>query len=105
MSFYKNIAKESHIRTPHCYYGAFDEETGNSLLLLEDLQGGYFGEMINGVSGEKAEFVIEHLVPFHVTWWENPDLQSMEWVPTQPLLDDPDKKREMASRTANSVKI
>ena len=51
------------MRTPYCYYGAFDEENGNGVRLLEDLQDGHFGDVINGVSGEQAiDYPISNLI-------------------------------------------
>ena len=94
VGFYEKIARETDMRTPYCYYCACDEGKGSGVLLLEDLQDGHFGDVKNGVSGQQAEFIIEHLVPFHVAWWEHPDLQSMDWVPIAPFLDDPEKKEE-----------
>ena len=92
VGFYRKIARKTDIRTPYCYYGAIDEGKGNGVLLLEDLKDGHFGDVIDGVSGEQAEFIIEQLVPFHVAWWEHPDLQSMDWIPIAPFLDDPQEK-------------
>jgi len=94
IDFHNKIANESNIRTPYCYYGAFDEETGTGVLLLEDLQDGHFGDMVNSVSRENAERIIEHIIPFHAAWWDKPDLQSMDWVRIQQLFDDPNQKEK-----------
>jgi len=65
--FYKDIAGKIDMRTPHCYYSALDSETGNSVLLLEDLRKGHVGDDISGCSRQEAERIIEHLVVSSVT--------------------------------------
>ena len=37
IGFYEEVAGEIPLRTPRCYYSAFEPETGDFLLLLEDL--------------------------------------------------------------------
>jgi hypothetical protein len=92
ISFYKEIADKIDLRTPYCYCSSIDEETGLSVLLLEDLQDGRIGDNLSGCSHQEAEHIIERLASFHAAWWENPELESMDWIRTQPLLDDPDVK-------------
>ena len=102
INFYKKIANKTDIRTPRCYYAALDEETGDSVLLLEDLQNGRIGDTIRGCSGQEAERIAEYLVPLHAAWWENPELESMDWVRTLRLLDDPDVKGNWQQHMNNS---
>jgi hypothetical protein len=94
IGFHTKIANESNICIPYCYYGAFDKETETGVLLLEDLQNGHFGDMVNSVSRENAERIIEHIIPFHAAWWNKPDLQSMDWIRSQKLFDDPNQKEK-----------
>ncbi len=94
VNFYKEVADEIDIRVPHLYYGALDEESGIHVLLLEDLRNGRIGDIPSGCSREDAELVIDYLVRLHVAWWEHPRLESMDWVPAQSPLDDPEVKEE-----------
>ena len=79
--FYNEIAKEIELHTPLSYYGDFDIETGESVLLLEDINNARMGDYFQGCSFEEAEIVTRHLAKFHATFWQNPGLEKMEWMP------------------------
>jgi len=89
VNFYQNLAQLSTIRIPRCYYSAFDEQTGNSVLLLEDFQEGSTGNMLEGCTAKVAERAIEEIAPFHAAWWDNPALDSVGGFTVYPLLDTP----------------
>jgi aminoglycoside/choline kinase family phosphotransferase len=102
INFYAEIADKIDMSTPHCYYSALDAETGNSVILLEDLQNGRIGDNVSGCSREEAERIIDHLVPLHAAWWEHPELESKDWIPGQPPLNDPDMKEELQQQWNDS---
>jgi hypothetical protein len=79
--FYREIADEIELRTPCCYYSALDPETHDFVLLLEDLAPARVGDQLAGCSPAQAELAIHHLAKFHATWWENPRLDQLGWLP------------------------
>lgn len=80
--FYEEVSEEIELRTPRCYYSALNTETGHSVLLLEDLALAKIGDNITGCSFEEATLAIRHLAKFHATWWESPQLEALNWMPS-----------------------
>jgi hypothetical protein len=79
--FYDEIAETIDLRTPRCYYSAFDPATGDYILLLEDLAPAKVGDQLAGCTGQIAELAIRELANFHATWWEHPRLAELDWMP------------------------
>ena len=84
--FYEEIAEEVELRTPRRYFSHFDSETGDFVLLLEDLAPARMGDQMAGCTRAEAELCIGNLAKFHATWWESPRLAELDWLPT---TDDP----------------
>jgi hypothetical protein len=79
--FYQDVAQDVALRTPRLYYGALRPETGECLLLLEDLAPAQTLNMLDGCAAEDAALVLRHLAAFHAAWWEHPRLGVMDWLP------------------------
>src|SRR5581483_1659652 len=79
--FYRDVAPEVALRTPRLYYGALQSETGEGILLLEDLAPAQMLNMLDGCTGEDAALVVSELARFHAAWWEHPRLGSIDWLP------------------------
>jgi hypothetical protein len=72
--FYGELAGAAPVRTPRCYYGAVDEASGGSVLLLEDLTALRSGDPVSGCRLEDAVLAVQQLARFHARWWEQPRL-------------------------------
>lgn len=81
VNFYDHIAEKVTLRTPRRYYGAFDPESGDYVLLLEDLAPACVGDQLTGCAVEQAKLAISELAKFHATWWESPRLAELDWMP------------------------
>jgi aminoglycoside/choline kinase family phosphotransferase len=79
--FYRDVAQHVALRTPQVYYSALKTETGECLLLLEDLAPAQTLNMLQGCTAEDAALVLRHLATFHADWWEHPRLSDMDWLP------------------------
>src|SRR5439155_8864921 len=79
--FYRDVAKDIALRTPRLYYSALRPETGECVLLLEDLAPAQTLNMLHGCAVEDAALVLRHLATFHAAWWEHPRLGLMDWLP------------------------
>jgi hypothetical protein len=79
--FYRDEAHNVALRTPRLYYGALRAETGECVLLLEDLAPAQTLNMLDGCTAEDAALVLRHLATFHAAWWEHPGLGVMDWLP------------------------
>lgn len=74
--FYQEVAPLLDLPLAHCYYADYDDATGHSVLLLEDLSALNAIDRVNGCDTHHAELVIRLLAKLHAQWWDNPRLQS-----------------------------
>ena len=84
--FYREIAGKLTLRTPRCYWNHLDPEAGRFGLLLEDLSGRVSISQVAGVGVDRATQALTALARLHGSWWGNPALDGLEWMPR---LDDP----------------
>jgi hypothetical protein len=79
--FYQQIADEVALRTPRCYYSHFDPDSGDYVLLIEDLAPAVVGDQLGGCLAEQADLCIGQLAKFHATWWDSDALEQLDWLP------------------------
>lgn len=84
--FYEEIADEVSLRTPKRYYSRFDPETGDYVLLMEDMHPARCGDQVAGCSPDDAATLVREMARFHATWWDSPELSRLDWIP---LGNDP----------------
>jgi thiamine kinase-like enzyme len=75
--FYTEFAAKENLPIPHCYYGDFDIETGEGILLLEDLSHYRLVEFVAGCVPQDVEKVMRALATIHVQGWNSPQLKEM----------------------------
>ena len=78
--FYQQIADEVELVTPKLYYGDIDLDSGDFILLLQDLAPAQVADQIAGLTSEQTELAVRELAKFHATWWEHPRLQELDWM-------------------------
>ena len=76
--FYQEVATDAHLQTPHSYYCGIDSATGNTILLLEDLNSARQGDSVAGCSLPEARRALAQLAEFQAAWWDSPRL---DWMP------------------------
>jgi hypothetical protein len=81
VNFYEQIAEKVELRTPRCYFSAFEPSNGDYLLLLEDMAPAQVGDQIAGCQLEHVRLAISELAKFHATWWNSPELDKLDWMP------------------------
>ena len=81
VSFYKELANWVLIQTPHCYYGDADPATGNTVLVLEDLERAQQGDSVAGCSLDEGRQCVRELAGFQAQWWDSPLLERLSWMP------------------------
>jgi len=86
--FYQNVAKESLVPVPTCYYADVNTKSGWHVLLLEDLAPARSGSRTEGCSPNQARTAIHHIARFHAHWWEHPMLDELEWLVDAPGAPD-----------------
>ena len=78
--FYRELAEEVTLSVPDCYYSALNEETGEFVLLLEDLAPARNGDRLAGCSLAEAALAIGEAARFHAAWWDNPQRIQRHWT-------------------------
>ncbi len=80
VNFYTDLVGACGIAAPHAYFSHYDSTAGQSLILLEDLADGRFGDQVAGATLPEAEMAIDAVGAFHARWWESPELTKYPWV-------------------------
>ena len=78
--FYEEISREARLRTPRRYYSELDIDTGESILLLEELVHARVGNNVTGCSLDDARRAVIDLARFHASWWGTPRLEEIRWL-------------------------
>jgi thiamine kinase-like enzyme len=79
--FYREIANEIQVPTPKCLFSAFDHE--KSLLILEDLGNGRLPNNRADLKENQLSQIAASMASFHRHFWQNPRLESMDWIATR----------------------
>jgi hypothetical protein len=90
IGFYPEFAADCPVRTPRCYFGEVEVDSGASLLLLEDLT---WMRNLNSAGGgvDEVELVIRELGRLHAAWWGDARLDQTPWLPMKGNLT-PDQR-------------
>ena len=78
--YYRELAGESGIPVPDCYFADLDPGSGDFVLLLEDLTGLQEGDEIAGCSLQQAELVVRTLARLHARWWNDRRVAGLSWL-------------------------
>lgn len=81
VGFYQHIGGKMELRTPRCYFNAFDPSNGDFVLLLEDLAPAVVGDQVAGCTIEHMNLAIRELAKFQAKWWCSPELEKLEFMP------------------------
>jgi len=69
--FYNHIAASVAVPKPACYFAAVDAQTGESLIVLEDMRRYRQADQLEGLGVAEAKQVIDAFTPLHAAYWEN----------------------------------
>lgn len=78
--FYRELATDSGIPVPDCYFADLDPDSGDFVLLLEDLIALEEGDEIAGCSLEQAALVVRSLARLHARWWNDERVAGLDWL-------------------------
>jgi aminoglycoside/choline kinase family phosphotransferase len=67
-------------RVPDSYYGDVNLETGEFVLLLEDLAPAVPFDIVQGVLPDDARTVVRDLARHHAQWWESAKFDRYDWI-------------------------
>ena len=80
VGFYRELAETVDIRIPACYLADIDPDTGDFVLLLEDLRPAVQGDQLDGCSLDEAMLAMDELAGLHAPRWGDPALANIEWL-------------------------
>jgi Phosphotransferase enzyme family len=80
VGFYRELAPTLGVDCPACYLAEIDLDTGDFMLLLEDLTSAVPGDDLDGCGPDLAEQVLRQCVAFHSARWGDPSLQAIAWL-------------------------
>jgi hypothetical protein len=78
--FYQQLAADTPVRTPRCYFADVDVVEGWSLILLEDLTALPNGSWVAGSSLEEVQAALAAIAAVHTAWWESAGLDGRSWL-------------------------
>ena len=81
--FYREFANSVHLPVPRSYHGGMDRDTGDTVLLLEDMAHARQGDSVAGCSTDEARRCIAQLARFQASWWDSPLLDRLYWIPSK----------------------
>ena len=68
--FYTQVAPTVPLRSPRCHYAAYNPDSGDVALLLEDLSHMRLGDQVKGCSAAEAHAVISGIASLHRNTWQ-----------------------------------
>jgi aminoglycoside/choline kinase family phosphotransferase len=80
--FFRELADRLEEGVPACYAAEIDTETGDFVLVLEDLAGYRPGDQALGCELADTKLCIEVMARLHGAWWDAVDHPELAWVPT-----------------------
>jgi hypothetical protein len=80
VSFYQRLADKTGLRAPLAYHAAYDANSGDFVVVMEDLSAARVCDQITGCSIEDAFAVITTLARHHGDWWNDPRLLDYEFI-------------------------
>jgi hypothetical protein len=78
--FYQEIQPTVAIRVPKCFFSRWAPDTGDFVLVLEDLSPAEPGDQIRGCTVAEANTALAELARLHAPRWDDPTLHHIDWM-------------------------
>ncbi|TDJ69542.1 MAG: DUF1679 domain-containing protein [Proteobacteria bacterium] len=78
--FYREAAHRAVIKTPAVYVAEMDNETGDFVLLLEDMAPAKPGDQMRGCSLAEARLALMEAAKLHAAFWNDTELMKQDWL-------------------------
>jgi hypothetical protein len=76
--FYQLLAQTVAVRTPQCFHAEIADDSGDFVIVLEDLAPAEQGDQIAGCTGAQARDAVVNLAGLHGPRWCDPTLQEVD---------------------------
>lgn len=93
--FYQQLAKTVDVPVPECYYAGIDVESGEHVLLLQDLAPMLPGSRIVGCTVDQARLATREIVKLHIAWWGRVDDHALAWLADGDVSPDMERFRQL----------
>ncbi len=80
--FYTELAGSVGIRTPHCFVAEVDPDSGDFVMLMEDLAPAVQGDQLAGCSVDQAALALAEASRLHAPRWGDPNLEDVAFLAT-----------------------
>jgi hypothetical protein len=82
LAMFEHVLPDAPLRVPACHF-AHRSDDGRFVLVLEDLSAEFeVGDQIVGATVAQAEAVVDAIAELHAQWWERPELDALDWLPS-----------------------
>ncbi len=89
VKFYRDLARGALVSTAKCYLADIDEDSGEFVLLLEDLAPAQQGDQLRGVRIDQARLVVDEAAKLHASYWNDAAIAQLDWVRLTPRSSFP----------------
>ncbi len=88
VEFYRQAAPSMDLRVPGCFHAdsAGDGSGVPFVIVLEDVRDATSVDQLAGCTLAQAELVSDEVAKLHARWWDAPDLDLLDWLPS---VDNP----------------
>lgn len=79
--FFMELLPQTDIEAPAGYWGAYDEPSWRSVILMEDVaktKGAHFIEPTTPLSQSQVQQIVELMATYHGTFWNSPDIAALK---------------------------
>ncbi|MEY3806772.1 MAG: hypothetical protein RIR69_1584 [Actinomycetota bacterium] len=80
VKFYQQLVNTIDVRSPHCMFADWNSDSGDIVLVLEDMSPAEQGDQILGCDVGKAELAVDQLVKMQGPRWNDPSLFDIDWL-------------------------
>ena len=94
LRFYDELAPSTPVRVPRVYGSWYDQETAEFLVVQEAVDTDPSIDQIAGIDVGRAELVLIEVARLHATWWDDPQLRVLDWLPR---LDGPARRHNLTT--------
>lgn len=81
LRFYDEIAPSTPVRVPHVYASWYDPDSAEFLVFQEAVDVDPSIDQLRGIDIRRAELVLDEVARLHGTWWDDPRLATLDWLP------------------------
>lgn len=80
VKFYRELASTVDIRVPSCFHAEWHQDTGDFVLVLEDMAPARQGDQVAGCDVDTAAATVAELARLHGPRWDDPELDRVDWL-------------------------